>query len=498
MIYKYRIKNEIMVGISFILIFSALIPASVSSNQVTFLDEPPGIVWSKTYGGVNADHAWSVQQTFDGGYIVAGSTESYGAGDWDAWLIKTDGEGNELWNKTYGGIFEDGALCVIETSDGGYAIAGYAGYSPGGKWELWIIKTDENGTEIWSKKYRNGDSVFGFCIIETEQGYVVVSEANDDVWLVGIDENGDMIWNNTFGGIKPDDGNTVIHDYNGGYVIVGTTYSFGYGHADLWLVKTNETGGELWNRTFGGVEYDTGSDVIQTFDGGFAITGGITPYGSSWRDVCFIRTDENGTEVYSNLYGGYDLDNGNSIIQTMDGDFVIAGSTSSYGSKGVDGWLIKADENGSELWNVTFGGKDIDSALSVIQSDDGGFVVAGKYRSDDGGDDAWLVKIGYVPIVTINKPKNGLYFMNFFIRPYLFRGPLIIGPIDVEVEVVDHKYEIEKVEFYVNDELMAIETSEPYILRWDEMAFGRYEVKVVAYNSNGYTGVDEIRVWKFF
>jgi len=491
MIYKYRIKNEIMVGISFILIFSALIPAGISSNQVTFLDEPPGIVWSKTYGGVNADDAMSVQQTFDGGYIVAGSTESYGAGDWDAWLIKTDGEGNELWNKTYGGIYEDIADCVIETSDGGYAVAGYTEYS-GGKYELWIIKTDENGTEVWSKNYRNGDKVFGNCIIETEQGYVVVGYANDDAWLVGIDENGEMIWNSTFGGIKPDWGNAVIHDDNGGYVIVGTTYSFGYGHSDIWFVKTNETGGELWNKTFGGAGDDIGQDIIQTNDGGFAVTGGITTSGG-WKHMCLIKTDENGSESWGKIYETNDTDCAYSLIQTVDGDYLIAGNTISFDPEIADALVIKADENGNEVWNVSFGGEEYNAAISIVQSNDGGFITAGKYSND-----AWLVKIGYIPTVTITKPKNGLYFMNFFIRPYLFRSPLIIGPIDVEVEVVDHKYEIEKVEFYVNDELMAIETSEPYGLRWNEMAFGRYEVKVVAYNSNGYTGVDEIRVWKFF
>jgi hypothetical protein len=497
MIYWYRIKNEIMVGISFILIFSTLFIIGVSSNQIKFLDESPGIVWSKTYGGINPDDAMSIQQTKDNGYIVGGYTKSYGAGDWDAWLIKTDSEGNELWNKTYGGIYEDIASCIIETSDGGYAITGYTGYS-GGKYELWIIKTDENGTEMWSKRYRNGDYVFGNCIIETEQGFVVVSQANDDMWLVGTDENGEMIWNNTFGGIKSDGGNAVIHDDNGGYVIVGTTYSFGYGFSDIWLVKTNETGGELWNKTFGGVEYDTGEDVIQTNDGGFAIAGGITPYGSEWRDVCLIKTDKNGTEVWSNLYGGDDLDWGRSLIQTVNGDYLVAGITHSFSPKGFNGWVVKADENGNEVWNLSFGGEDDDWAISVIQSNDGGFITAGKYRSDDTSDDAWLVKIGNVPTVTINKPKNGLYFMNFFIRPYLFRGPLILGPIDVEVEVVDHKYEIEKVEFYINDELMAIETSEPYRMNWSEMAFGRYDIKIVAYNSNGDIGVDEIRVWKFF
>jgi len=499
MINMYQIKNKIMVGISLIIIFSILPTVDVSSNQVYFLDEPPGVSWSKTYGGVNVELASSVEQTADGGYILGGETNSYGAGDWEGWLIKTDVEGNELWNKTYGGTREDIFNCVIKTSDEGYAAAGYAGYSTSEKCELWIIKTDENGTVIWDKKYRNGDEVFGNCIIETEQGYVVVSEADDDAWLVGIDENGDMVWNNTYGGVKPDDGDAVIHDdINGGYVIVGTTYSFGHGSSDIWLIKTDETGGEIWNKTFGGTGFDWGSDVIQTHDGGFAITGGITPYGSAWRDACLIRTDENGSELWTSLYGGDDLDDGSSIIQTMDGNFLVAGSTPSFGANSCDGWLIKADWNGNEIWNVTFGGKDIDSALSVIQSNDGGFVVAGIYRSENNFDDAWLVKIGYVPTVTIKKPKNGLYFMNSLIRPYLFRNPLIIGPIDIEVEVVDHKYEIEKVEFYVNNELMVTGISEPYSMNWNETVFGRFDVKVVAYNSNDCTGVDAILIWKFF
>jgi len=468
-----------------------------NERRVTVLENPPSIVWSKTYGGVDPDYAMSVQQTSDGGYIVAGYTKSYGAGDWDAWLIKTDSEGNELWNKTYGGTFEDIANCVIETNDGGYAIAGYAGYHPGGKWELWIIKTDENGTEVWSEKYRNGDIVFGTYIIETEHGYVVVAKASGDVWLVGTDENGKMIWNNTFGGTDSDGGDAVIQDEYGGYVIVGTTYSFGSGDADIWLIKTNETGGELWNKTFGGVGYDIGGDVIQTYDGGFAITGGITPYSGGWTDACLIRTNENGTEAGSNLYGGYDVDGGHSLIQAIDGDYLIAGTTHSYGPKGFNAWAIKADENGSELWNVSLGGGNDDNARSIIQSNDGGFIIAGKYRSQDSGDDAWLVKIGYIPIVTIDKPKNGLYFMDFLIRPYLFRSPLIIGPINVEVEVVDNKYEIEKVEFYVDDELMAVDVMEPYSWKWNMTSFSSHTLKVTAFNTNETSASDEMTVWKF-
>jgi len=327
----------------------------------------------------------------------------------------------------------------------------------------------------------------------------VVSFPYDDVWLIGIDENGVTLWDNTFGGIKGDSGYKLIQDFNDdGYVIVGSTYSFGHGSSDIWLIKTNETGVMLWNKTYGGAGYDRGGGVVQTFDGGFAITGGITPYSTKWEDVCLIRTDENGDELWCSLFGGNDLDHGNSIIQTADGDFLIAGTTHSYGPKGFNGWVIKVDENGDEIWNVSFGGNDDDTAECVIQSNDGGFVIAGRYGCGDGSDDAWLVKIGYAPVVSIVKPVNGLYFKDFLIRTFLFRNPLIIGFINVEADVVDHKYDIEKVEFYVNEKLMLTLTSAPYIMNWSKTAYGRYIVKVIAYNSIGYTGSDAISVWKFF
>ncbi|KYK24046.1 hypothetical protein AYK21_06135 [Thermoplasmatales archaeon SG8-52-2] len=485
-----------MVGISFILIFSTLFHANANINIVLSSEEPPGIVWSKTYGGINADRAVSVQQTYDGGFIVAGPTNSYGAGGWDAWLIKTDSEGNEVWNKTYGGTLDDDVLCVIETRNGGYAIAGYSEYSQG-KYELWILKTYNNGTEEWSKKYRKGDTVFGFCIIEIEHGYVVVSKAEDDVWLLGIDENGIIVWNNTFGGAKPDWGLEVIQDDYGDYVIVGYTFSFGHGDADIWLIKANETGEELWNKTFGGGGYDTAGDVIQTYDGGYAITGGITT-SNGWRHFCLIKTDENGSELWTKIYIINDFEVGSSLIQTVEGDYLIVGSTDSFGSKGCNACVIKTDENGVEVWNVTYGGNGQNSAGSIIGLNDKEFVTAGTYENDESGDDFWLVKLGYIPIVTIEKPKKGLYFMDFLIRPFLFRNPLIIGSINVEVDAVDNKYEVEKVEFYVNDYLMGTDFSEPYSYTWNDTSFGRYKLKAVAFNSNNYFGFDEIWVWKFF
>ena len=501
MINMCQIKNKIIIGIILILIITNVTSISVNSNKINKTNEPaPGIVWSKTYGGVSTDHAFSVQQTPDDGFIIAGDTLSFGSGGYDAWLIKTDSEGNELWNKTYGGINEDVANCVIVTSDGGYAIAGYKEIYED-KFELWVIKTDENGNMIWNKTYEKGEYMFGICIIENSQGYTVVSKGNGDIWLVGIDKNGVMIWDNTFGGIETEWAYRLIQDFNDdGYVIVGSTFSFGHGDSDIWLIKTNETGVMLWNKTYGGTGFDTGSGVVQTFDGGFAITGGITPQGSGFRDACVIRTDENGNELWCSLFGGYDLDSRDSIIQTMDGDYLIAGATHSYGPKGFNGWVVKADENGDEIWNVSFGGNDDEGAACGVQSNDGGFVIAGGYDCGDGSDDAWLVKIGYAPVVTIVKPVNGLYFKDFLIRTFLFsfRNPLIIGPINVEVEVVVHKYEIEKVEFYINDELMLTETSEPYSMNWSKTMFGRYIVKVVAYNSIGYTGSDVISVWKFF
>lgn len=324
----------------------------VTVQQIT----PPQMEWKQTIGGIGFDNANSVQQTCDGGYISAGITGSYGSGDGDFWLVKTDSNGKEQWNRTFGGTDYDYAHSVMQTLDGGYILAG----------------------NTWS--YGAGES---------------------DVWLVKTDAHGYEQWNMTFGGTDRDSTYSVTQAVDGGYILAGETNSYGAGRSDVWLVKTDSKGYEQWNKTFGGINDDRAESVRQTFDGGYILAGGTGSFGGGWSDVWLIKIDTNGNMQWNQTFGGNGGDWAESIQQTSDGGFIIAGTTTSYGAGYFDFWLIKTDSSGKEQWNQTFEGLGDDWAHSVIQTSDGGYVITGKtglldddvnYDQNDDLDDMWLVK----------------------------------------------------------------------------------------------------------
>ena len=205
--------------------------------------------WEQTYGGIDHDWGTSGKQTSDGGYIITGSTSSFGNGSNDVWLIKTDSQGDSIWTKTFGGTHQKGKS-VQQTTDGGYIICG----------------TREDIPEI------------------------------GDVYLIKTDSQGDSIWTKTFGGVENDEGYSVQQTTDGGYIITGETNSFGNGESDVWLVKTDSQGDSLWTKTFGGNEQDGGSSVQQTIDGGYVIIGYTDdPFvNGGVEDLFVIKTDGNG------------------------------------------------------------------------------------------------------------------------------------------------------------------------------------------------------------
>ena len=343
--------------------------------------------WSKAYGGAEqTDRAYSMVHTSDGGYALVGYTLSFGAGSRDFWLVKTDQNGNVLWNKTYGGILRECAYSGVETSDGGYAMAGFVADSgaPIAN-DFWLVKTDSNGNTEWNKTYGEAyDDDWAFSVVQTgDEGYALAGytmsygAGDHDFWLIKTDSAGNVMWNKTFGGTGRDEAYCVVQTNDGGYALAGWTWSFGAGGKDLWLIKTDADGNAQWNKTYGGTGDESAQSVIQTLDGGYAIASDTTSYGAGYNDFWLIKTDTAGNEQWNQTYGGTEGDFVCSLIQTSDGGYALAGSTGSYGAGSSDFWLVKTNGSGNVQWNQTYGGSGLDEACSVVQMHNDGYALAG-------------------------------------------------------------------------------------------------------------------------
>jgi hypothetical protein len=287
-----------------------------------------------------------VSQTDDEGFIITGRTSSYGAGSSDVWLIKTDALGNEEWNKTFGGSGSDYAYSIAQTSNNGFIITGFTSSFGAGDHDVWLIKTDELGNEEWSKTFGDSLDDRGESVsLTNDGGFIVVGYTASygyNVWLIKTDALGNEEWNRTFGGSSVDFGNSVSQTNDGGFIITGWTASYGH---DVWLIKTDAFGNEEWNKTFDGNSKDEGESVSQTNDGGFIIIGSTGLQEASGSDIWLIKTDAFGNEEWNKTFSGSYIDYGKSVYQTNDGGFIITGSTKS--SHDCDVWLIKTDDEGN-------------------------------------------------------------------------------------------------------------------------------------------------------
>ena len=259
----------------------------------------------------------------------------------------------------------------------------------------------DGNTSNWSEFVPSGQSISMSHIYTSAGTYYVKAQAKDvngalsgwsDGLEVAIIAEGFITFERTYGGSDWDDGSSVQQTSDGGYIIAGYTKSFGAG-GDVYLIKTDANGNLLWQKTYGGSGYDDGTSVKQTSDGGDIIAGWTESFGVGGRNVYLIKTDANGNLLWQKTYGGSDYDWVFSVQQTSDGGYIIAGLTESFGAGGRDVYLIKTDADGNLLWQKTYGGSDDDCGTSVQQTSDGGYIIAGYTFSFGAGEgDVYLIK----------------------------------------------------------------------------------------------------------
>lgn len=390
-------KSESIV--STVLIF-ALLFLSIGHSALAAAVNPQE-EWNLTFGGQWGDGAWCLQETEDGGNILAGNTASRGEGS-DLFLIKTDETGNCTWSRTLGGSGEDVGYYAEETEDGGFIVTGSTDSYSMGDELLWLVKTDRNGDPTWERTFggfvsSSGDG--GWSVQEIgDGGYIVTGYAQSlgngrkDLWLIKTDEDGRLIWDRTFGGREDDVGMSVQNSPDGGYIVAGRTSSFGNGEDDIWLLKTDSNGREIWNVTFGGKKDDAAFQVV-ALASGYALVS-RTDSGKDDEKIKLIRVDPNGKKIWERSYRG---SSAASLQLTDDGGFIIAGRVDNK-ETGRDALIIKTNSMGIMEWSITFGGSSDDIGTFAIQRRDRSYMMAGITSSFGlGREDAWLVKIQAEP-----------------------------------------------------------------------------------------------------
>jgi predicted secreted protein len=320
------------------------------------------------------------------------------------------------WNKTYGGAGEDVAFSVLPKADGGYTVAGHTTSFGGGNDDFWLIQTDSDGQMLWNKTFGGAGDEGAFAMVRTsEGGYALAGDIDGsgslgwDFWLVKTDSDGNLLFSKNYGGPNEEGALAVIQARDGGYLLAGGTKPAEVNAWDLWLVKTDAQGEMVWNQTYGGSGDDEAFAVAEATDGGYMVAGRTSSFGSGGYDFWLIKTDSKGTMQWNRTYGGTGDEAAFCILQTQDGGYALAGNTKPLGAAGYDFLLLKTDANGNLLWNKTYGGAGDEGVFSTIQTCDGGFLLAGDTNSFGiGGYDFWLIKTASDGEVVWNQTFGGV------------------------------------------------------------------------------------------
>ncbi len=326
---------------------------------VVKVDQAWNIIWQTTLGGTNFDSCNSIVQTYDGNYLLAGTTWSFGAGSSDYFITKINNNGEVIWAKTYGGTEYDFSHRVIQTNDGNYIVIGRSWSFGNSNGDIWIIKINSSGEIIWQKSYGTSYLDTSYSIIETsDNGYLITGgswskENQSDVIVIKINNNGDIVWQKMYGGGDFDYSYSSIQTGDSGYIIIGTTKSFGAGDSDCLIFKIDSTGNIEWQKALGGTNFDYLYTIKEVSDGNYISIGKTKSFGAGNSDILLLKLSLTGDLLNQKVYGGVAEDEGISLIEIINEGFLLIGNNNSFGLGSYDLFIIKTDNVMSlELCNI--------------------------------------------------------------------------------------------------------------------------------------------------
>ncbi len=382
--------------------------------------DPQNVYWAKTYGGSGDDEITDVKVLPSGDIIAVGYTNSAGAGNYDAFVMKLSPNGSVIWAKTYGGPDDDRAYSIAVATNGDIIVTGYYGEKwteDNGTWyittppDAWVFKLDPDGNMIWQKTYGGSGNDVAKSVVVESNGNILVGgvtdsfgAGEDDLWVLKLNPSGGVIWQKTYGRGN-EEGSTfgldydriIVRQWNDGLLLVGDTTSFGANvsnTSDIWVLRLDENGNVLWQETYGGGKWDRPEDALVTPEGDVIIAGWSYSFSVGEDDAWVLKLNSDGNILWQKTYGGKYWDYADAVTLSPNGDIIVVGGTSSFGAGDDDVWILRLDPNGNVIWQKTYGGKGDDEAYAVALAPNGNIIVAGYTNSFGSADyDAWVLDV---------------------------------------------------------------------------------------------------------
>ncbi len=357
--------------------------------------------FSRIYSRSGNDWFAVVKPTRDGGYIAAGTKETKTESKNDFWIVKTDNNGQIIWEKTYGGVGWDKVNDICSIRSGGYILIGETIFKHSHGRTVKVLKLKENGTLSWKKSFHAGDDNEVNAVIEAGDGDLLITgsvfyqkKKNAYLWLLKLDKEGKVVWNKFYGGSTWDTGKSICRTDDHGYIISGVTEDEGTGLKNILILKLDKNGKKIWEKNYGRYYWDAGNSIQQTVEGTYIVAGYTYLRDTKRSSIWILYLDIEGNKIWEKIYGGQNWDGAYTVKQALDGDFIIAGFTKSKGEGGRDVLILKINKKGEIIWERLYGNIGDDEALSIELARDGGYIVAGYTVSVEADiKDAWLLKL---------------------------------------------------------------------------------------------------------